>query len=453
MGRFRYYSRDEAFLLPPDMREWVPSDDLSHFVIEACERVDLCEFDIPSSNAGIKAYHPQMMLALLVYSYATGIFSSRKIERATYRDIGVRYVAAGQHPDHNTIALFRRRNGKAIKAAFLHIVHLARQIGMVKVGTVSIDGTKIKANASKLKCVRYDRAKALSAALETEIAGLLDKAEQADQEKIDDPKLPKELARRQALKDKLDKAVAHLEAEALEAEEAAHPAYESKKSLWDEKAVKHQQRGKAPKAPDPLPKDTQIINLSDYDAKLMRKSKNDSYFQTYNGQAVVDADGSQLILATDVLQTPSDQPGFVQIMDTLSEEVEIPVTVLADAGYGDGEAVEKLKAKGIKPLVAITGGSPQRPFDLRPPPQTPQKPPRALNAQWRKDMLETLKEPDNKAEYRKRKQTVEPVFGIIKSVLGFTHFLTRGLENVKTEWNLIATAYNIKRLHPLIQNG
>jgi len=356
MARYRYYTRDQAFLLPQDMREWVPSDDLAHFVIEACERVDLSAFDTPTSNAGVEAYHPQMMLALLVYAYATGLFSSRKIERATYRDIGVRYVAAGQHPDHNTIAIFRRRNGEAIKAAFLHIVHLARQIGMLKVGTVSVDGTKIKANASKLKSVRYDRAKALSAALEAEIAGLLDKAEQADAEKIDDPKLPKALARRQALKDKLDKAVAHLEAEAHEAAEAARPAYEAKKAAWDEKATKRQRRGTEPKAPDPKPKDTQIINLTDHDAKLMRKSENDSYFQAYNGQAVVDADGSQLILATDILQTPSDQPGFAALMDQVCDEVEMPATVLADAGYGDGEAVAKLKAKGIKPLVAIRGG-------------------------------------------------------------------------------------------------
>lgn len=450
MARYRYYTRDQALLLPQDMREWVPDDDLSHFVIEACERVDLSAFDTPANNAGVEAYHPQMMLALLVYSYATGIFSSRKIERASYRDIGVRYVAAGQHPDHNTIAIFRRRNGEAIKAAFLHIVHLARQIGMLKVGTVSVDGTKIKASASKLKSVRYDRAEVLSAALEAEIAGLLDKAEQADQEKIDDPKLPKTLARRQALKDKLDRAVAHLEAEAQEAAEAARPAYEVKKAAWDEKAARRQARGTKPKAPDPRPKGSQIINLTDHDARLMRKSKSDPYFQAYNGQAVVDADGSQLILATDILQTPSDQPGFARIMDQLSDEVSLPTTVLADAGYGDGEAVAKIKAKGIKTLVAITGGCPQRLFDLRPPPEEPQKPPPAINAQWRKDMLQDLNEPENKAEYSKRKQTVEPVFGIIKSALGFTQFLTRGLQNVKTEWSLIATAYNIKRLHRLI---
>ena len=182
----------------------------------------------------------------------------------------------------------------------------------------------------------------------------------------------------------------------------------------------------------------------------MRKSKSDPYFQAYNGQAVVDAHGSQLILATDILQTPSDQPGFAHIMEQVSNEVALPSTVLANAGYGDGEAVATLKAKGIKPLIAIKGGSPQRPFDLRPPPEEPHKPAPAINAQWRKQMLQTLEEPDNKAEYRKRKQTVEPVFGIIKSALGFTQFLTSGLQNVKTEWSLIATAYNMKRLHRLI---
>ena len=244
--------------------------------------------------------------------------------------------------------------------------------------------------------------------MEAEIAGLLEKAELADAEKIDDPKLPKTLARRQALKDKLYRAVAHLEEEARAAAQATRPVYEAKKAAWDEKAAKRQVRGTAPVAPDPLPKDSQIINLTDHDAKLMRKSKHDPYFQAYNGQAVVDADGSQLILVTDVLQTPSDQPGFASLIDQLSDEDEVPTTVLADAGYGDGQAVEGLKA---------------------------------------------LEELGNKAEYRKRKQTVEPVFGIIKSALGFTHFLTRGLQNVKTEWSLIATAYNIKRLHRLIQQG
>lgn len=165
---------------------------------------------------------------------------------------------------------------------------------------------------------------------------------------------------------------------------------------------------------------------------------------------MVDADGWQLILATDILQTPSEQPGFVRIMDQLCDEVEVPSPVLADAGYGDGEAVAKIKAKGIKPLVAIRGRSPQRRFDLRPPPEAPLKPTRALNAQWRKEMLKTLEDPDNQTQYAKRKQTVEPVFAIIKSARGFSNFLLRGLQNVKTQCDLIATAYNMKRLHKLI---
>jgi hypothetical protein len=198
------------------------------------------------------------------------------------------------------------------------------------------------------------------------------------------------------------------------------------------------------------------MNLTDPDSKLMRKSNAHEYRQSYNAQAVVDADGSQLVLHTDVITTPSDQRSFADIilgMDPVTGGVGLPATVLADAGYACGKQVKALQDNGINPLVAIGRTMPHRPYDFRPPPGDPggpkQKPPPNINSPWRIDMKAKLESENGKALYKKRKQTVEPVFGIIKSVLGFRHFSLRGMENVKTEWKLIALAYNCKRLAKL----
>src|ERR671921_680154 len=200
MGTFVPFSRDQSFLLPPDMRDWLPEDDLAHFVVAAVERVPLGSFQAKAAASGKAQYHPRLMLALLVYCYANGVFSSRRIERATHRDIGVRFIAANMHPDHDTIATFRRTNKAAFEAAFLEVLLLARESGLLKLGTVSIDGTKIDANASKIRSVRYDRAQALRAKLAADIAELTAKAEAADAEDGDPQALPAEIARREALK-------------------------------------------------------------------------------------------------------------------------------------------------------------------------------------------------------------------------------------------------------------
>lgn len=212
MANFISDDRSQRLLLPPDLRDWVPEDDLAHFIIDAVDRVRLGSFQVNWKGTGKAQYHPRMMLALLIYCYANGIFSSRRIERATYRDIGVRFVAADAHPDHDTIATFRRVNAEAITEAFSQVLLLAREVGLLKVGMVSIDGTKIDANASKIRSVRYDRAKELRARLEADIKAMLAKAEAADASDQPDPQaLPKEISRREKLKEKLDAAVHHLE--------------------------------------------------------------------------------------------------------------------------------------------------------------------------------------------------------------------------------------------------
>ena len=441
MSNFVPFNRDQAFLLPPDLKAWLPEDDLAHFIVAAVERVPLGAFEVPSRTGGKPQYHPRLMLALLVYAYANGIFSSRRIERTTYRDIAVRFVAANLHPDHDTIASFRRSNKAAVEAAFLQVLLLAKEAGLLRLGTVSVDGTKLDANASKIRSVRYDRMVQLRAKLATDIAGLMAQAEAADAESQDPQALPEELTRRGALKAKLDAACARLEAEAKAEADAARPAYETKKAAYD---AKKGRRGRPPKPPDEAPPPERQINLTDPDSALMRRSNAHEYRQAYNAQAVVCADGSQLVLATNLVATSADAPSFAETVLAMQHTVGLPDTVLADTGYASASAVAALQAHGIEPLVAIGRTQPHRPYDFRPPPRP--KTPRQITEPWRIAMKAKLESDDGRSQYRKRKQTVEPVFGIIKSAIGFTRFRLRGLANAATEWSLITLAYNCRRI-------
>ena len=441
MDNFIPFNRDQSFLLAPDLRDWLPADDVAHFVVAAVERVPLSTFQVPARSGGKAQYHPRLMLALLVYCYANGLFSSRRIERATFRDIGVRFVAANLHPDHDTIATFRRANQTAFEAAFVQVLLLARESGLLRLGTVSIDGTKIDANASKIRSVRYDRAQALRAKLAADIAELTAKADAADARDDNPQALPAELARRETLKAKLDAACARLEAEARAEAEAARPDYEAKKAAYD---AKKGCRGRPPKPPQETPAPERQSNLTDPDSALMRRSDAHEYRQAYNAQAVVCAEGAQLILATNLVATTADAPSLAETIVQMKDTLGLPTTVLADTGYASGPAVSALQAQGIEPLVAIGRTQPHRPYDFRPPPAP--KPPRAVKEPWRLEMKAKLETDDGKARYKKRKQTVEPVFGIIKSVMGFVRFHVRGLDNVKSEWTLTALAYNCRRI-------
>lgn len=429
-------------MLAHDLRDWVADDDLAHFIIEAVERIDIGAFKVNWRGTGKAQYHPRMMLALLIYCYASGVFSSRRIERATHRDVSVRFIAADTHPDHDTIATFRRENAEAFAVAFGQVLALAQELKLLKVGMVSIDGTKIDANASKVRSVRYDRAQVLREQLDKDIADLIARAEAADAEDAADPQaLPRELARRETLKAKLDEACARLEAEARARAQEEQAAYEDKKQAYEAR----NRRGGKPKPPDDTPKQDAQSNLTDPDSKLMRRSKRHEFRQAYNAQAVVDADGSQLVLANTVAQTPSDAPGFEETVTTLCEAVGQPTTVLGDAGFANGEAVANIEARGIEVLVAVSRPDNQRIYDFRPP-RPDAEPPPEPTAEWRKAMKEKLQTEDAKAKYKRRQCTVEPVFGIIKNVLGFTRFSLRGIENVKAEWLLVTLAYNCKRL-------
>jgi transposase len=422
-------------LLPADLRQWVPEDDLVHFVINAVETMRLPALRVNERGSGSKQYPPRMMLALLVYCYANGLFGSRRIERATYRDVAVRYLTGDTHPDHDTICAFRRENGEAVKQAFAEVVGLARQMGLLKLGTVSVDGTHIKANASKHKSVRYDRAGELQKLLRRDIEELLARAEKADrQETEDDQKLPQEIARREALLEKMRWAREELE----------------KRAQSDKKQDQHKDD---PQDPSPggsasvgQPRDSQQINLTDPDSSLMRKSHRDSYEQAYNAQAVVEADGSQLILATDVLATPSDANELPVAWEKVVQSVGPVQRMLADGGYVNAEDIGNVGQKVDLYVAIARADNSYRRYDFRPRKKQAAK---KLVDPRLKAMRKKVTSEEGRRIYRRRAATVEPVFGTIKAALGLRQFLLRGIEKVRIEWDLVCLAYNTRRLWSL----
>ena len=447
MSRFIQADRRQPFLLPPDLRDWLPSDDLAHFVLEAVDRVPMDRFKVNVRGTGSEQYHPHTMLALLIYCYANGIFSSRRIERASYRDIGVRYITANCHPDHDTICKFRRENLEAISESFVQVLLLARELKLLRVGTVSVDGTKIDANASKHRGVRYDRAQALRSQLRGEIEGLLEQAELSDaQEEADPQRLPEELRRREDLKAKLDAACARLEAQAKARAESERAEYERKVAAREKRPG--QRKGPRIKPPKDTPEDSAQSNLTDPDSRLMRKNKRSEYRQSYNAQAVVDAEGSQLVLGAQISQCASDRNELVRTVEAMPGQLEPPKHVLADNGYANGDEVGRLEGRGIEVLVATGTAGRRRPHDLRPP--STESPAKEPVASWLRQMQAKLEEPEHRARYRLRQQTVEPAFGIIKDAMGFRRFLLRGVEKVHLEWQLVTLAYNCKRLHRMM---
>ena len=385
--------------------------------------------------------HPRMMLALLVYCYANGIFGSRRIERATYRDIGVRYVASNCHPDHDTICAFRRNNFEAVAKAFEQVLLLAKELKLLRLGTVSVDGTKVDANANKRNNVRYDRAQELRG----EIKALLDRAEQEDSKEAVDPQaLPQELSRHERLRERLDRACAELERRARTAAAAERASYERKVS--ERESRKGGRKGRRVKAPTEEPDGKQQINLTDADSGLMRKSKQHEYRQAYNAQAVVDADGSQLVLGARVSTNASDRRELVADVDAIPASLGKATGVLADNGYATGDEVAQLEQRGMEVLVATTAEWRRR-YDFRPP-KAP-RPQREVRADWIAAMRKKMMQPEKSARYRLRQQTVEPVFGIVKQAMGFRQFLLRGIDKVQGEWGLVTLAYNCRRLHTL----
>jgi len=453
MSNFRPTDRQTGFLMPPSVDEWLPERHLARFIVEVVEGLNLGAMSRSYRGSGSASYHPSILLSLLVYGYATGVFSSRKLERATYDSVAFRFIAGNEHPDHDTIATFRRRFLKLITALFVEVLKLAREMGVLNLGTVALDGTKMHANASRHSALSYEQAGKIEAQLQTEVAGLLAKAEAADRADVPDGmSVPEELARREARLVKLAEARAKLEARAKERFEREQAEHQAKLA---ERAAKTAATGKKPggrppqpPAAGPLPRDQ--INLTDEDSRIMPVAGG-GFEQCYNAQAVVAAD-SLLVVAADVVQAPNDKQQLAPMVEQLKglpDELGRVETLLADNGYFSAANVANCEAAKIVPLIAMGRQSHhpslQERFAAAPPePQDPT----AVQA-----MAHRLKTPGGKKLYALRKQMPEPVFGIIKSVLGFRRFLLRGLDCVRGEWSLVTMAWNLKRMFALCSSA
>jgi transposase len=444
---FRPLDRDTLFLLPPSIQDWLPENDLAYYIADVVSKLDLRSLRAQYAGRGHAAYQPEMMVALLFYGYATGIFSSRRLEQATYHLIPIRYITANQHPEHDTIATFRRRFLSEIKACFRQILLIAAESGMIKLGRVSIDGTKVKANASKHHALSYAHATKLERRIKNEIDRLLKMAEKADASDVPDGlSIPEELARREARLRAIAEAKERIRAREQERIAAEQAAYDRKMA---QRADRERQTGKKsggrkPKRPSHAMNPKAQINLTDEESRVMPTG--DGFVQAYNAQGAVDCD-SLLLVATEVSQCPTDRTllePMITHLSALPDDLGRVAEVLADAGYYSASNLEVCERNQITPYISVgrephAGGLDRfrEPAPLR------------KDASPRERMQHRLRTKEGREIYGKRKGTIEPRFGNIKSVHGFRQFSLRGHEKVRGEWDLMGAAYNLKRMHRL----
>jgi len=454
--RFLPYDIEQQILLPPDMRAWLPESHLALFVTDVVAALDLSAIYRACSrkdDRGRAAYHPQMMVALLVYAYCVGKPSSRKIERATYEDVAFRVLTADQHPDHDSIATFRKTHLPELADLFKQVLLLCQQAGLVKLGHVAIDGTKIAANASKHKAMSYDRMSATEQKLEAEVARLLEEAERTDAEEDGrygkgrrGDELPAELARRESRLRKIREAKAALEAEAKA--RAAAQALEAEARLAErarqEAETGRKVGGRPPVVPDPeqaQPEPKAQRNFTDPDSRIMPDGANKgSFLQGFNAQIAVDSE-AQIIVALDVNQQTNDKRQLVPMAEKIIENVgRLADTTSADAGYFSEEAVT---AEVLRPTELLVPPERQKHGAVAPPTTADA----AATAETAKErMRERLQSETGAARYKMRKAIVEPVFGQLKEVRGFRRFSFRGLAKVRHEFALMAATHNLLKL-------
>jgi transposase/IS5 family transposase len=447
MNNFRAINRDTGFLLPPSVDEWLPQRHLARFVVEVIDGLDLSELVKAYRGSGSASYHPAMLLGLLVYGYATKVFSSRAIERATHDSVAFRFIAGNEHPDHDTIAAFRKRFLGQIEALFVEVLKLARTMGMLKLGTVALDGTKVHANASRHSALSYGHAKKIEKQLKKEVQQLLRLAEQADTANIPDGmSIPEELERRELRLAAIAEAKAKIEARAEERLERDQAEHQSKVAARaeQEKQTGKKPRGRPPEAPTGGAREKDQVNLTDEDSRIM-KVAGVGFDQCYNAQAVV-ATGSMLVVATAVTQAANDKEQLMPMIEkirALPKELGRTQRILADSGYLSQTNVEQCAAAKIEPLIAMGRCRHHVSWKQRFA-AAPKSPPESATPMQK--MAHRLKTPRGRKLYALRKQTPEPVFGIIKSVMGYRQCLLRGLENVRGEWNLVTMSWNIRRM-------
>jgi len=411
---------------------------------------------VNTRGTGSEQYPPHLLLALLIYSYATGSFSSRRIERSTYDRVPVRLLTADTHPDHDTLCTFRRENQALLSESFVKVLQLAQQLKLLKFGqlTVAADGTKVQANASKHSAVSYQRAGEMMAQLELEVQQLLAKAEQADATPLQDGlSIPAEITRRQERKAALAQARVEIEARAHARYAGQLAEHEAKLAARAAKAERGEKvRGQPPQAPTPTPKPGEQYNFTDPASRIMKAGNGQHFEQTYNAQAAVEVE-SRLIVGERVSQAPNDKQELVPTLAAIPPAAGPLAAALVDSGFFSTQAVAQIERAGdgtptgtvVYAAVEKTGHH-RSVADLE---KSAAPAPPAADASGLEVMRHRLKTTAGKTLYKLRQQTVEPVFGIIKAVLGFRQFHLRGLAKVALEWTLVCLAYNLKRLHRL----
>jgi len=449
--KFKVVDRITPMLLPPNLQDWLPNDHMVHFIVDAVTMLDLRDIQVNERGTGSAQYPPSMMLALLIYCYATGRFSSRGIEQATHFDIAVRYICGGEHhPDHSVICAFRTANSALFSECFVKVLMLAREMGELKsIGTVSVDGTKIKADASKHAAVSYKKAGEIIAELELEVGELMQKADKADQTPLDDGlTLPDEISRRKERIAKLKGARQVIEDRYESTRQEKTAEYEQK---MDARNKRKENGGKVmgpdPKPPSNTPEDKAQMNFTDPDSRIMKQGNGQHFEQSYNAQAAVETD-SYLIVGEQVSVATNDRHELSPTLASIPEELGSPDDVLADAGYYGEKALSEIESDGTTTTYVPPKRNGHR-VRIRDIEKVPDPMPPPEDAPFVDKMRHRLSTKAGKAKYALRKQTVEPVFGIIKEVLGFRQFSLRGHPKVQIEWTLLCLSYNMKRLHKL----
>lgn len=443
---FREYTLDQPLLLPQDMREWLPEGHLAYFVLDVVEQLDLSAIyaAYATRRGGQPPYHPRLLLGLLLYGYCLGVRSSRKIERATYTDAAFRVIAADQHPDHDTIAAFRDRHLDVLEALFVQVLELCREAGLVKMGHVALDGTKMRANASKHKAMSHERMEKTEAELAATVKQMLADAQATDRAEdaeagpgVRGDELPEELQFRQKRLAKIREAMRSLEeeAQAKAAAQRAEREVEAERRAAEGKTVRP--RKEIADAPAP----TAQRNFTDPESRIMKDGATKSFEQSYNAQAAVDAK-SQIIVATNVTQEANDKQQVKPVVETIKRNLDgaVPQTMTADNGYFSEDNVTYLQQEHIDPYVAT--GRLKHGEKVAPAPRG--RIPR--NATIKERMARKLRTVRGRATYAKRKEIVEPVFGQIKGARGIRQFLVRGVRKVTAEWDLICLTHNLLKL-------
>jgi transposase len=446
---FKTVDYEQSLKQTVTIEECLPPGHLARFIVAVIAMLDLSSIYGHYAPRGGEPYAPEIVLGLLFYGYATGVFSSRKIEQATYESIPFRFIGGGLHPDHDTIANFRKTFLPQIAELFVQVLLVAKEAGVLKLGNISLDGSKIHADASKSKAVSYKRLLQLERRLQAEVEELLAVSERADQGELPEGlDVEAEVVFRRERLANLAQARAVLELRAEARYQAEKAEYEAKLRERQEKAKRtgRKPRGPKPKPPQPGPRDKDQYNFTDPASHIMKNSTNDGFDQHYNAQVAVDQE-SVLIVANTLSNHVTDRGQAIPTLDAIPAEVGKPQAGALDAGYFSEHNVTEMEARGIDPYIAPGREPHHKSWKVRFA-ETPTPPPE--DASLRVKMAYKLKTEIGKAIYGLRKSTVEPVIGVIKEVLGFRQFSLRGLAAVAAEWCLVCLAFNLKRLHVLL---